>query len=341
MAGMPKLRDVSVAVKKVGVVRLTKDVFDQVNEDDVLTWAAALAYSWLLAIFPFLIFLLTLLPYIPEAQKKEVLGGIDGFLKQLPAETAATIGAQVDATIKRVLTETQSGLMSIGLLLALWAASGGMAATMTAIDRCYDIETSRAFYWHRLRAIILTAITASLMLLVVVLLPVGSIVLTWMWSVYEKQLGSHLPPWMLTLRLAIDVARWVLALFLLAIVLNVVYHFGCQVKKRFRFVTPGAVFCIVTWIAMALGFKYYIDVFAIGGYNKTYGAIGGVVILLFLFYLAAIILLVGAEINSEIDYVILGTPRGSKDFRPAEQALKARKREQTNGGHPDGPAIPT
>jgi membrane protein len=305
---MPRLRDVPIAIRKAGVMELARRVNGQIIEDDVLVWASSMAYSWLFSVFPLLIFLLALLPYAPAEQRQTVITSINDSVKQLPANTAK----ELQAWVNYALNEKKGGLMSVGLLIALWAASGGMSVTMSAIDRCYDIDTGSSFIRHRVRAIVLTLVTAVLMILVVILLPVGGAVLQWLWYNSERVLGWQIPTkwWVL-----LDISRWSLGLLLLMMVLNVVYHFGCQVKRRYRFLTPGAVFCVMTWVALGLGFRLYIDRFAIGGYNRTYGAVGSVIILLFLFYLAAIVLLVGAEINSEIDYAVLTVPRGTKDFR--------------------------
>lgn len=305
---MPRLRDIPIAFRKVGARELFSRVYGQIIEDNVLVWASSLAYSWLFSVFPLLIFLLTLLPYAPAQQRQQVINSINDSVKQLPANTAK----ELQDWVNYALNEKKGGLMSIGLLVALWAASGGMSVTMTAIDRCYDIDTGRSFIKHRALAISLTLVAAVLMLLVVVLLPVGGALIQWLWTHSQQVLGWQLPTkW----RVLLDISRWALGLFLLMIVLNVVYHFGCQVRRRYRFITPGAVFCVITWVALGLGFRLYIDQFAISGYNRTYGAVGSVIILLFLFYLAAIVLLVGAEINSEIDYAIFTVPRGTKDFR--------------------------
>lgn len=318
---MPRLSDVPIAVRKVGLKSLGMEILHRTSKDNVFVWASALSYSWLLAFFPFIIFLLTLLPYIPEQQKTQALDSINEFLQQLPSETAGLLSGYVDQTVGRVLKETRGGLMSVGLLVALWAASGGINATMSALDVCYDVPTARPFYKQRPLAILLTIVVATLMLLVVALLPIGSIVLNWLWDNSQWLFGYQLDP---RLKVLIDFARWLLALFLLMAVLNVVYHFGGQIRRTYRFLSPGAVFCVLSWVAMGLGFRYYIDRFAIQGYNTTYGTVGGVVILLFLMYLAAIILLVGAEINSVIDHRALDAPPGTMDLRPLERQRRRK-----------------
>src|SRR5881394_2666234 len=96
-------------------------------------------------------------------------------------------------------------------------------------------------------------------------------------------------------------------------VVNILYHWGPSIKQRFSYITPGAVFAVTVWILLAVGFRLYVDKF--GEFNETYGTVGGVAILLLAFYIDAYVVLVGAEINSEIDFAVLGVPRGSRDFR--------------------------
>lgn len=293
---MASLSDVTTVLRRVGPWGVVKAIYWEVDKDDVFVWSAAMAYSWLLAIFPFLVFLVTLIPHIPDRQKNQVLGQIQQLLHQLPKETAGLLQSYVDATVQQVLMQTHGGLMSLGLLLTIWAASGGMSQTMYALDRCYNLQKRpRPFYKQRPIAVVLTVVTATMMLLVLILLPIGGLVLALAWKYL------HLPD---ALRPLIDTSRWILAVILMMSTLNVVYFFGTRVKQRYRFITPGAAFCIVFWIVMGLGFRMYIDQFAIKGYDKTYGAVGGVVILLFLMYLAAVCMLVGAEINSFLDQEI-------------------------------------
>jgi hypothetical protein len=96
----------------------------------------------------------------------------------------------------------------------------------------------------------------------------------------------------------------------------VLYHFGPAVKHRFHWITPGAVFCILVWVALGLVFKLYVERFV--NYNKTYGTVGGAAVMLLFFYIDAAVLLWGAEINSEIDFEVLKVQRGSRNFLPAE-----------------------
>jgi membrane protein len=302
---MARLTDVPVALRKIGPFRFALRIWNQVSEDNVFVWAAALAYSWLFALFPFFVVLLTLIPYIPQNQKQHVMHGLDQAMRQLPDETYQLINERVTTFVTRTLTESHGGLMSMGIVLALWAASGGTAMTMSALDRCYDIDINRPFYQQRPIAILLTVVVAVLLVTILLLLPIGTAILDLLWRY------AHLPGFLYHVLTA---ARWALALVLMVVLLNIVYHFGTQVKQTFRFITPGAVFVIVVWVVLGTAFRMYIN-HAAPKYNLTYGAVGGVVILLLLFYIDALVLLIGAEINSEIDFAVLGIPNGTLDFR--------------------------
>jgi membrane protein len=147
------------------------------------------------------------------------------------------------------------------------------------------------------------------MVVVMALLPVGGVVSAWIAK--RGYLDKDSP-----LLWAFDVSRWALALVFLITVLALVYYFGVNVKHKFYWLTPGAVFCLAAWVVLGLGFRYYVERF--GHFNKTYGAVGGVAILLLLFYLDSAVLMIGAEINSEIDFEVLKVRRGTRNFLPAE-----------------------
>ena len=303
---MARLKDVPKVIRSVGAIGFTKRVWGQIVEDNLFTWACALAYSWLFAVFPFLIFVLSLLPYLPEMAKAHAKDEINHFVHQLPAQAADTIWKNVES----VLNHPKQGLLIVGLGIAVWAASGGMAMTMGAMDKCYELEVGRPFYKQRPLALLLTLSVASLILAVLVLLPIGTLVRNWAIQ-YEYLKRADM-----ALVVVFDVVRYALALLFMISSLTLVYHFGPSAKHNFHWLTPGAVFCIVVWLLLGLVFRTYVSKF--GRYEQTYGTVGGVAILLLFFYVDALVLLIGAEINSEIDFEVLKVKRGTRDFRPAE-----------------------
>lgn len=305
---MARLGDVPHVIRAIGWWGLFKRVYQQINEDLVFTWAAALAYSWMFAIFPFFIFLLTLAPYLPYDTKDTAKREINEYIeKSLPSRAAATLQENVE----RVMSEPKGGLLSIGLLITIWAASGGMAMTMRALDIAYDIDKGRPFFKQRLIAVCLTIVVAIMILIVMLLVPVGTLVINWL-SRHGLIFGFG--------ALLLNIVRYGIALVLLFGVLALIYHWGPSIRTRFHAITPGAVFAIAVWLILAVLFRFYINKY--GKYDQTYGTVGGVAILLLFFYIDAMVLLAGAEINSEIDFVTVGLP-STTDESPQEAASHA------------------
>jgi membrane protein len=329
---MARLRDVPHVLRTVGVIGFVRRIWKQGSDDQLMTWAAALAYSWLFAVFPFFIFLMTLVPYLPDRTKATVGVELHNLVNLFPRQAAETLWTNVE----QHLLNPPPGSMWLrvtGLVLALWAASGGMAMTMNALDKCYELKESRAFHRHRLLAMTLTVTVASLILMVVLLLPVGGIVKAWIIAQQLRGLHKGSPA-----LVAFDVARWVLAMPFMVSILTVLYHWGPNVRHRFHWVTPGAVFSIVVWVTLGLGFKLYLERFV--NYNKTYGTVGGAAVLLLFFYIDAAVLLWGAEINSEIDFEVLKVRRGTRDFLPAEVAAEVQALAPEAGSTAPSPTEP-
>ena len=315
---MARLRDVPHVLRTVGVIGFVRRVWKQGSDDHLMTWAAALAYSWLFAVFPFFIFLMTLVPYLPPNLKGQVEVELKDLVFLFPTQAAETLWSNLE---QHLLNPPPGSiwLRIVGIVIALWAASGGMAMTMNALDRCYELKETRAFHRHRLLAMVLTVTVASLVLMIVLLLPVGGVVKAWIISKDLPGFGKG-STWLT----AFDVARYALTLPFMVLILTVLYHWGPNVRHRFHVVTPGAVFSILVWIGLGVAFKLYLERFA--NYNKTYGTVGGVAVLLLFFYIDAAVLLWGAEINSEIDFEVLKVRRGARDFLPAEADVEAAGR---------------
>ena len=295
---MARLRDFVPAVRKVGIVSFVGHVWTEVLEDDLMTLAAAVAYSWLFAVFPFLIFLLTLAPYAPEARRAQAQQQITKSIQEtIPKAGAETLLSSLDS----VLNQPRTGLLGIGLVVTLWFASGGVSMTMSALDAAFDAPKVLPFYKQRPLAILLTIILAVFVLLVFVLLPVGDAVLYWL-----KRTSDFNLHWVWI----VNLLRYGLAILLLLAILALLFKFGTVTKQRFSFFSPGAVFTLLVWIMLAAGFRFYVDRF--GRYEKMYGAVGGVTIILFYFYLDALVLLIGAEINAEVQNILHPHERPAK-----------------------------
>jgi membrane protein len=301
---MASLKDVPRAFKNVSPFKLAVRIGKEMAEDTIFVWAAALAYAWLLALFPFFIFLLSLIPYLPAHVKDRAEEPIKNVISFLPPPTYDMVWQN----IYRLMHQTRTGLLSVGILVTIWAASGGMNMTMAALDRVYDVPKNRPFWKQRPLAVLLTIVVATLILLVLVLLPLGTAVTRFVLAHDIPYVTRYISTPMIW---AWNIARYCLAVVLLLSTISITYYFGPSVKQRFRVLTPGGVFTLTMWLVLGIAFRTYVDKY--GRYDKTYGTVAGVAILLLFFYIDAVVLLIGAEINSEIDFAI-GVPRGSTNF---------------------------
>lgn len=297
------------AYRKIGLWELCKRVYSEMNDDGILTWASALAYSWMLALFPLIIFLLTLVAFIP-GDKVKMVDNVNSFIaRSLPGEASKIL----TDNIPDVIHNQHGGLLTVGALLTLWAASGGMATTMSALNRCYDITEDQAFYIARPKAVVLTIVLIGLVLFVLIALPIGGFVLDW----FKAHGGTGLSA---VTEMGLELLRWTLALAAMFLIVSIVYYFGPRLHSGFRYITPGSAFTVLGWILLGSLFRLYFTSF--GGahsYSKTYGAVGGIVILLLFIYAASTVLLLGAEVNSEFDYAMYGRTGGLAG-KPGEKA---------------------
>jgi len=321
------MRDLPLVVRQVGLLGFTKRVIKEIFDDQIFTLASALSYSWLFAIFPFMLFTLSLAPLLPEGAKIELQEKMGPALKQLlPDQAFKTVWEDFLAQkLPALLEQPRAGFMSIGAILAIWGASGGIAMTMTALDRCYDVQKGRKFVHQRGIAMLLTIVTTTLILSVFILVPLCSFGIR-LFMKYAVEAGIEINFALLTI---IEIARYVIALLLCFVTLAVLYHFGTAVRTRWHWFTPGSLFTVLVWIGLGLLFRLYVNTF--GKYEQTYGAVGGVVILLLFFYFDAAVLLIGAEIDSEINYIAYDAEEGESDFTgEAWQHLKKKEDIRTN-----------
>jgi membrane protein len=262
-----------------------KEFWRELSTDDVSDFAAGLSYRFLLALFPFFLFVTALAGVISRFLNVENPSGelLDRFGDTLPSDARSVI----DTQLAGVLGEQQPGLLSIGLVGALWAASGGMGATMKAMNRVYDVEETRPFWRRTLLAVGLTLLTGAFF--------VGAFVLAVAGQAIAQAIADAVGLGDFA-RAAMFGARYLLALGLLLLAVAFLYWAAPNAKLPFRWMSPGAVMFAIVWFIATIAFGWYVSNF--GSYNATYGALGGVVILMIWFYLTAYILLAGAELNA-------------------------------------------
>lgn len=272
-------------------VDLIKRSFREFSQDDMTTYAAALSYHTLFALFPFLIFLVTLLGFL------NIPGFFDWLLEQAQTAFPQDAFQRVEEVINQVQNQSRGGLLSFGIVTAIWAASSGIRSVMNAMNVAFDVEETRPAWKRYLLSIVYTLGLAALLISAAGLMLLGPQVME---SIADQAgLGNlfvTLWTWL----------RWPVLAVLLTLAAALVYYVAPNVDQPFALITPGAALTVIIWIISAVGFSIYVSNFA--DYSATYGSLGGVIVLLFFFFISSAVLLLGAEINAELYKDQLGEP---------------------------------
>jgi membrane protein len=259
-------------------------VKNQIKEDKLSIIAAGVAFYGLLAIFPALIALVALYGLVFDpAQVEQQISAVSGIL---PAEAADIVLGQL-----RDLTSTDRRALGAGaiggIVLALWSASAGMRTLMQALNVAYDEEEKRGFFRFYGTALLLTLGAIAGMIVAISLVVALPAVL--------KLLGLDD-----ALKWLISIAAWPILIVMVLVGLSIVYRFGPSRRPaRWRWVSGGAILATVLWLIGSLLFTFYVTKF--GNYNETYGSVGAIVILLMWFLLSSYAVLIGAELNAEME----------------------------------------
>lgn len=309
---------------------LLKRTAKDASEDDCLGLAAQLAYYFFFALFPALLFVLALASFLPLTQ----------FVEQMVAALRPIAPAQVleflRQQLERISNADSGGILTIGVLGAVWSSSAAVVAIISSLNRAYDIEEARP--WWRVR---LTAIWLTLSLAV---LGVASFALI----VMGPTIVGHVAPWLglgPVFERAWLILQWPVAFFLVSTAIGLVYHFAPDAEQEWEWVTPGAVAATLLWIVASLAFKLYVA--NVADYNAMYGTAGAVMVVLLWFYVSALAILLGAEMNAEIEHA---SPWGKapgekvpgqrkKIGRAAARAYRSRPAEPAHDDTPE-PILP-
>ena len=255
-----------------------KHLLKRFKEDDYFGIPAQLAYFFLLSLFPLLIVLVSLFPYLPITQE-DLLGTVRGFA---PEGAIELIEQNLEG-----MTQKNGTLLSLGIIGTLWSASNGINSIVKVINRSYNVEEDRAIFTKRLMAVLLT-IAMMVVIIVALILPVfGKHIGVFLFS--QFQLSDEF------------VTIWNALRFLVSSVIIFVIFIGLYwlaPSKRFscRTAIPGAAFATIGWIMTSYAFSYYVDNFS--NYSTTYGSIGAIIILMIWFYISGIIIIIGGDVNA-------------------------------------------
>lgn len=278
--------------ENVSLYKIIKIFLHNLMDDEILDRANGVAFNFILAIFPAVIFLFTLIPYVTDFFPKINTETIMEFLgDQIPPSMYEVIST----TLHDIISIPRGGLLSLGFIFSFYLSTNGMMALMRAFNACYRTIENRGAIKTRLIATGLTLNMAIALLLSVILLIVGQLVL--------RYVMAHLPEFswidMNSFTIFLLFACRFLALFIaFFLAISFVYYFGPAIHYNWRFFSIGSVLATLLCLAVSYGFSFYITNF--GTYNKVYGSIGALLALLVLIQLITVVLLVGYEVNISI-----------------------------------------
>ena len=264
---------------------LIKRTASEAIKDDVPNLAAQQAYYFFFALFPALLTLISIASFFP----------IDNLMSTVTVELARVAPQDmltiITDQIGKISQTGTGGILTFGFLLTIWSSSTAMVSLTTTLNAAYDITEERPWWKVRLTAIGLTVGLSLFILTSVALVIAGPTVAEQLAT--RLQLGEAFKwTWW--------ILQWPVVLLLVATGIGVVYYFAPDADQEWVWITPGSILATVAWLAVSLGLKFYISSFA--NYNETYGAIGGVIVLLLWFWLTGLAILIGAEFNAEIEH---------------------------------------
>lgn len=269
---------------ELGLGELTKRTFKDSIQDDAAGLAAQLAYYFFLSLFPALLFMVALASFFP----------LYSFTDELMRLLAPVAPAAVLELLRDQLTSLSNsddvGLLSFGLLMALWSSSAAMVSVIDAMNRAYDIEESRP--WWKVRAV---AIAITLGLALFILTSFALIVAgPWLADFVGQQLGMA-PVFATTWK----ILQWPIVFLLASTGFGLVYYYAPDAHQEWVWITPGALAATLMWLLASLAFRFYVVNF--GNYDEAYGTLGGIILTLLWFYITGLVMVIGAELNAEIE----------------------------------------
>lgn len=268
---------------------LAKRVWEEIDHDNVLTHAAALAYNYLGAVFPLLLFVTAFLGFLAAHGAPQVNDLLFNALQRmLPAGTSQLLSN----TLNEIIKASGGGKMTLGIILGLGSASGGMSTMMSSLNAAYDIRDNRKWWKQKLIAL---GLTVALILLMTTALFI---------VLFGGRLADHfmhtggIGP---VVHFTWKVLQWPVALFFVIFSFALIYYHGPDLhEQHWYWITPGSIVGVALWIIASAGLRIYLHFY--NTYSKSYGSLGAVILLMLWFYITGLAFLVGGELNSEIEH---------------------------------------
>ncbi|MFD0792129.1 YihY/virulence factor BrkB family protein [Mucilaginibacter litoreus] len=258
---------------------------EEIQKSSLTNRAAALAYNFMLALFPAIIFLFTLIAYIPVKDFQDYLLSLIALI--LPHNAFEAF----ETTLVDIIKIQHGQLLSIGVISALYFATNGVSNLMQAFNKSSLILETRTWFKRRLVALVLTIVISLALLIAIVIMIAGQGVIHYI----QHKLHSDAYFWFFLIALS----RWLIILIIFFVSIAILYRYGPANKQKWKFVNPGSILATSLAIITSIGFTYYTNNFS--SYNNVYGAIGTLIVVMIWLYLNSLILLIGFELNASVD----------------------------------------
>jgi membrane protein len=278
----------------ISLYRFLKIFLHNINEDEILDRSNGVAYNFILAIFPTIIFLFTLIPYVsayfPDINKTTIMEFMGNLLP-------TSMYDSFSSTILDIVSNQRGGLLTFGFILAMFLATNGMMTLMNAFNACYRTNEKRNWFRMRLTALGLTIMLSIVLFSATALLIVGQIVVNDFASGVTKLSHLQFDHYSIYFLIAL---RFVVIFIVFFIVISFIYYFGPAVHYNWSFFSIGSFVATLGCLGISYGFSYYVSNFS--SYNKVYGSIGTLIALMVWVQLLTLVLLIGYEINASLHY---------------------------------------
>jgi membrane protein len=265
--------------------QLIKRLYQEVIEDDVLTRSAALAYYFVSALFPMIFFMMAILGFF--ARSHDLQNGLLNYIARFIPGDAFNL---ISKTVREIAVSSSGAKLALGLTLAMWSGSGGISSLMDALNRCYHVKEARPWWKSRLISVGLTVGISGLTIMALIIILYGGKIATFV--------GSEIGLSSITV-LAWRIVQWPIAFLFVVVAFALLYYWGPDARQKWQWITPGSMVGVAVWIGASMLFRVYLHFF--DSYSKTYGSLGAVIVLLLWLYISGLAILLGGEINSEIE----------------------------------------
>jgi membrane protein len=294
--------------RRLGLVEFFKRTVKEINEDHLAAFAGNLTYKGLFALFPFAVFLLSLLGLFGAPDL------LNSLLEQARIVLPNDVVGLLEDQLLGIAESRAQGAFTAGaivsILLALWGVSGAFRSVMEAMNVMYEIEEDRPFWKVYGLSVFLSLGVAALLITALVLV------------VFGPEIGGAIADVVglgFVFELVWNVVKWPVLIGIVLFAFALVYYFAPDVEQRFRYVSPGSIMAVAMWLIFSLLFRLYVESF--GSYSATFGSFAGIIILMLYIYYSSFIMLVGAEMNQVIEeQVPEGKNEGEKTLNTGQES---------------------